>query len=50
MTELEKTARLIVQQIESFDEDCEEQEYTDTGDVWCLLHNWRTALKAALGD
>jgi hypothetical protein len=48
MTDLERVARLVVTQIETFDAQCAAAEYTDTGDVWCLLHNWRTALSAAL--
>lgn len=50
MSDLTRVARLIVKQIEQFDADCAAAEYTDLDDVWTLLHNWRTALKAAIGD
>ena len=43
-----KQMRLIADRIKLFREDCERDEYTDTGDAWVLLDEAETALRAAI--
>lgn len=51
MTDQEKkTLSLIAKQIREFNDYCAEAEYTDTGDVWALLHNIETQLLKLLGE
>ena len=42
---LEQIAKAIADEIDAFDKQCAETEYTDTGQVWELLHDWRKRLR-----
>lgn len=39
----------IIEDIDWFEEQCQEEDYTDTGEAWELLNLIRTRLKAEMG-
>ena len=45
---LQETADFIITDIDTFDKQCAETEYTDTDQVWDLLSEIRSNLKSAL--
>lgn len=42
--------RAAIKLIANFDKECEENEYTDTGDVWDIFARITTLLTEALGE
>ena len=43
--DIERQDRELIDRIDRFDRICANQEYTDTSDVWDLLHLIKTALQ-----
>jgi len=41
-----QAAAEIADEIDAFDKECASAEYTDTGEVWELMHRWRDMLRA----
>ncbi len=46
----ETTLGDLVARIDQFDQQCEDAQYTDTGDVWDLLHHIRKQLLEAMEE
>ena len=40
----------ILDELQDFDAQCSETEYTDTDDLWKMLNEWKTQLKEVFSD
>lgn len=50
MLKAASTLKQLVGAIDKFEEECEEVEYTDTEEVWCLLYRIRKQLFEAAAE